>query len=51
VNPFYGTLINTDVVSNYYDFYLIAQNCNRGTAKPTYYKVIYNDSQMEEGVL
>ncbi len=25
--------------------------CNRGTAKPTYYKVIYSNSDIEEGIL
>lgn len=30
---------------------MVAQNCNRGTAKPTYYKVIYTTSNLEEGVL
>jgi aubergine-like protein len=26
-------------------------NCNRGSAKPTYYKVVYSDSEMQEGIL
>lgn len=50
-NPSAGTLINSDLVSEYYDFYLISQFSNRGTTVPTYYKVIYTDSKMEEGKL
>lgn len=51
VNPGYGTLVNNKIVSKYYDFFLIAQHCNRGTVKPVHYKVLYTDSAMEEGVL
>lgn len=50
-NPSYGTLINSKIVSKSYDFFLIAQHCNRGTVKPVHYKVLYTDSKMEEGVL
>lgn len=50
-NPSYGSLINSTVVSKNYDFYMIAQNCNRGAATPVYYKVIYNSSTMKEGQL
>jgi aubergine-like protein len=44
-NPQYGTVINHTVTSKNYDFYMVAQNCNKGTATPTYYKVIYNTSK------
>lgn len=50
-NPAYGSLINNTVVSKNYDFYMVAQNCNRGAATPVYYKVIYNSSSMKEGQL
>ncbi len=50
-NPGYGTLVNSKIVSKFYDFFLIAQHCNRGTVKPVHYKVLYTDSKMEEGVL
>lgn len=50
-NPSYGTLVNSKIVSKFYDFYLISQHCNRGTVKPIHYKVLYTDSMMEEGVL
>ena len=50
-NPNFGTLINRKVVGFGYEFFLVSQNCNRGTAKPVYYKVIHNDSNFEEGIL
>jgi hypothetical protein len=46
-----GTLINTDVVSKDYDFYLVSQNSNRGCIVPNHYKVIFTNSKIEEGVL
>lgn len=50
-NPQAGTLVNTDLVSDNYDFYLVSQFSMRGTTVPTYYKVIYCDSKLEEGKL
>ena len=50
-NPLYGTLVNTKAVSKNFDFYLISQHCNRGTVKPAYYRVLYNDSTLEEGMI
>jgi aubergine-like protein len=46
-NPQAGTLVNTDLVSENYDFYLVSQFSMRGTTVPTYYKVIYSDSKLE----
>ena len=46
-----GTLINTEVVSRDYDFYLVSQNSNRGCIVPNHYKVVFSNSKMEEGVL
>lgn len=51
VNPAFGTLINSKVVGKNYDFYMIAQHCNKGTVKPVHYEVLYNESHLEEGVL
>ena len=51
MNPGFGTLVNSGIVTDNYDFYMIAQHCNMGTVKPAYYKVIYSDSKVEEGVL
>ena len=45
-NPPPGTLIDNTIVSKYYDFYLIAQNVTRGTATPTHYKVIFDNSTL-----
>ena len=50
-NPGHGTLINSKVVSKGYDFYLIAQHCNRGTVKPVHYQVLYSESEIEEGMI
>ena len=50
-NPPAGTLICTDVVSKDYDFYLISQGSNKGTAVPNHYKVVYSDSKIQEGLL
>jgi len=46
-----GTLISSEIVSNYYDFYVVSQASNRGSTLPNHYKVIYSDSKMEEGML
>jgi aubergine-like protein len=46
-----GTLINKDVVSNQYDFYMVSQGSNRGSIVPNHFKVVFSNSAMEEGVL
>lgn len=50
-NPPSGTLIDTTIVSRDYDFYLIAQNVQRGTATPTHYKVVYDTTGISAGML
>ena len=50
-NPPSGTVIDNTIVSKNYDFYLVAQNVSRGTATPTHYKVIYDDSQLPAEIL
>lgn len=50
-NPVSGTLINSEAVGEGFDFYLIAQLSRRGTVKPTYYKVVYSNSPLEEGLI
>jgi aubergine-like protein len=50
-NPPSGTLIDTTIVSRDYDFYLIAQNVQRGTATPTHYKVVYDTTGISSGML
>lgn len=46
-NPASGALINSEAVGKDHEFYLIAQQCNRGTVKPTYYRVVYSESTLE----
>jgi aubergine-like protein len=51
VNPASGMLVNSEAVGKGFEFYLIAQHCNKGTVKPTYYRVVYSDSTLEEGII
>jgi aubergine-like protein len=46
VNPSSGMLVNTDAVGKGFEFYLVAQHCNKGTVKPTFYKVLYSDTYL-----
>jgi hypothetical protein len=46
-----GTLVASEIVTNYYDFYVVSQGSNKGATVPNHYRVIYSDSKMEEGVL
>ena len=45
-NPQSGMLVNSEIVGDTFEFYLIAQNCNRGTARPTFYKAVHNNSNL-----
>lgn len=51
MNPSSGTLVTNEAVGKNFEFYLIAQQCNRGTVKPTFYKVAYTDTVLDEGVI
>jgi hypothetical protein len=42
-----GTLVNSDLVSVNYDFYIVSQRSNKGCSVPNHYKVIYCDSALE----
>ena len=47
-----GTLINAQIVSNNYDFYIVSQQSTKGSVVPNHYKVIYSkESKLEEGHL
>lgn len=47
-NPVGGLYIREDVVkADRANFYLVAQKVTQGTASPTHYEVIYNDTQMK----
>lgn len=37
-----GTLIDSTIVGNEFDYYLVSQKTNQGISQSTYYKVIYN---------
>jgi len=42
-NPYPGTLVDTGCTqNNWYDFFLVSQHVNQGTASPTHYHVIYD---------
>lgn len=44
MNPSSGMLVNSEAVGKGFEFYLVAQQCNRGTVKPTFYKVLHSDT-------
>ena len=46
-----GTLVSTEIVNDFYDFYVASQTSSKGSTLPNYYKVIHSDSNMEEGIL
>ena len=47
-NPMSGTVVARDVVTNYFDFFLIAQDVNMGSCTPTHYNVVYNKTKLTE---
>lgn len=48
-----GTLINSHVTATKFDFYMVAHNICRkgGSLIPVNYKVVFSDSDLEEGVI
>ena len=44
-----GTLVSEGLVSQNYDFYIMSQQSNKGTTVPNHYKVIYSNSELDEG--
>ena len=50
-NPQPGTLINQDVVAKHYNFYLLSHAAGRGTATPTHYNVVYDNSELPSNLL
>ena len=46
-----GTVVASSIVSNFYDFYVVSQNSNKGSIVPNHYRVVHSDSKLEEGVL
>jgi len=48
-NPISGSIIMEEMsVNNAYDFHLVPQFVNSGTATPTQYKVVYNNSKIPQ---
>lgn len=43
INPTSGTIVDTGIVQNALEFFMIAQNVNSGTANPTRYQVLLNE--------
>lgn len=39
-----GTVINRDLVSVNYDFYIVSQQSTRGSTVPNHYKIIFSNS-------
>jgi hypothetical protein len=46
-----GTLVNKELVSPNYDFFIVSQQSNKGSAVPNHYRVIFSNSKVEEGTL
>lgn len=46
-----GTIVAEDIVSEFFDFYLVSQGSNKGSTVPNHYKVVHSDSKIEEGLL
>jgi aubergine len=46
-----GTLVSSGLVSPNYDFYIVSQRSTRGCSVPNHYRVIYSDSEVEEGIV
>lgn len=46
-----GTIVADDIVSENYDFYIVSQGSNRGSTVPNHYKVVFSNSEIEEGLL
>ena len=45
-NPHAGIIVDSDVVWNHYNFYLMSHNVNSGSMTPTHYNVVVNDSNV-----
>ena len=45
-NPDGGLIIDQDVVKDGFDFFMVAQQVNQGTATPTNYNFLYNDTDL-----
>lgn len=46
-----GTIVADEIVSENYDFYLVSQGSNKGSTVPNHYKVVFSNSELEQGLL
>ena len=51
VNPMSGTIVNTGIVQNNLEFFMVAQKVTSGTANPTRYQVLVNECGYGPSVL
>lgn len=51
INPTSGTIVDTGIVQNALEFFMIAQNVTSGTANPTRYQVLVNECGYTADVL
>ena len=47
-NPPAGTLVSSSIVSNRFEYILVAQDVNQGTCTPTKYTVIYDTTELPQ---
>jgi aubergine-like protein len=50
-NPESGTLVNKDVTGQYFNFYLLSHSAGRGTATPTHYNIVFDNSDLPSDVV
>lgn len=51
INPQSGTIVNTGIVQNDLEFFMVAQNVTSGTANPTRYQVLVNECGYAANIL
>jgi hypothetical protein len=51
VNPPFGTVVDSNVVSINYEFYMISQHATRGSVSPTLYRIIHDSIGMPKELL
>jgi len=49
-NPPSGTIVASGIVSNNFDYFLVAQNVQQGTCTPTHYNVVYDTTGLTQDV-
>lgn len=49
-NPTAGTVVTSEITSNYFDFLLVPQNVTQGSCTPTKFQVIYDNTGLPADV-